>query len=626
MEKQTTFLKSSRVLFLAYQMDDGKGTKTTIHSLMQFLDAYENGATSRYEQTTETCTNSSEKENYKPNDVDSSSNRFIWDQVPVVYKESTENLRTKLKQMQADMKKKTQQMNDLQTTLARKRLAGQIKVKKLREDWNTRIEDAKQSISKREDHLKESIGRSRKEVHNLKAKQSKIESAISNLEYSFPSRIREFESGHLLEVKRQQEKWKQEEKKRLIKKGKDESGLMKKEAAKALEPELKKIIEEHNDNRSRIQSDTDLKVKELRSRLRMEYADKFKTQKARVDDIATKKLEEFDLHYKSNMKQLRTKLERKLREVEIASKNDQDEFIESSKGRLNEKRIQYDDMENKYEMDCARDLLILRKELDEGLEQSKFKYECEISSQKKDFAAKREEWVEQESSKLKHHFEALYQENLNKMKSKHADDIELVKRKLDQKLREKKERNRKKLEEELSSLEDKHKLLLRDSTMKYKAVREELTAVLIEEGELKKLLQSEQEKLSQMIHASIECEEDLEKVIKDQSKKEEDLNGKIEARLKDLNKLKVNLKNLVQAKNETQRKAAEEQEVLSIEMQSLKNEYDSERSKAEVKIKHIIESKNKDICEKQQVLLSLKEKYMQLSDRLKKMKEDEILK
>ncbi|GFH49484.1 predicted protein [Chaetoceros tenuissimus] len=91
------------------------------------------------------------------------------------------------------------------------------------------------------------------------------------------------------------------------------------------------------------------------------------------------------------MKQLRTKLERKLREVETASKKDQDEFIESSKGSLNEKRIQYDDIENKYEMDCARDLLLLRKELDESLEQSKFKYECELKSQKKDFAAKRED-------------------------------------------------------------------------------------------------------------------------------------------------------------------------------------------------------------------------------------------
>ncbi|GFH54883.1 predicted protein [Chaetoceros tenuissimus] len=609
-------------------MNDEKGTKTTIHSLMQFLDAYENGATSRYEQTPGTPTNSSDKENYKPNEINSSSssNQFIWDQVPVVYKESTENVRTKLKQMQADLKKKTQQMNDLQSTLARKRLAGQIKVKKLREEWNTRIEDVKQSISKKEERLKESIGRYRKEVDNLKAKQRKMESAITNLEYSFPSKIREIEAGHLLEVKRQQEKWKQEEKKRLIKKGKDESGIMKKEAAKALEPELKKIIEEHNDNRSRIQSDTDLKIKELRSRLSIEYEDKLKSQKATVDDFASKKLEETDLYYKSNMKQLRTKLERKLREVETASKKDQDEFIESSKGRLNEKRIQYDDMENKYEMDCARDLLLLRKELDESLEQSKFKYECDLSSQKKDFAAKREEWVEQESSKLKHRFEALYQESLNKMKSKHADEIELVKRKLDQKLKEKKEQNRKKLEEELSSLEDKYKLLLRNSTMKHKAVKEELTTISIEEEELKKMLQSEHEQLSQMIHDAIEHEEELEKVTQEQSKKEEALNAKVETRLKDVNQLKAKVQNLVKAKNEVQRKATEEQEILSIEMQSLKNEYDRERSTAEAKIKQIIESKNEDIRKKQQVLLSLKDKYMQFSDRLKKLKEDEILK
>lgn len=611
-------------------MNDGKGTKTTIHSLMQFLDAYENGSTSRSEQSTGTPANSSDKENYKPNDIDSSSssssNRFIWDQVPVVYKESTENVRTKLKQMQVDLKKKTQQMNDLQSTLARKRLAGQIKVKKLKEDWSNRIEDVKQIISKKDERLKESVGRCRKEVENLKAKQSKIESAISNLEDSFPTKIREIESGHILEVTRQQEKWKQEEKKRLIKKGKDESGIMKKEAAKALEPELKKIIEEHNDNRSRIQSDIDLKIKELRSRLSIEYEDKFKSQKATVDDIATKKLEETDLYYKSNMKQLRIKLERKLREVETASKKDQDEFIESSKGRLNEKRIQYDDMENKYEMDCARDLLLLRKELDESLEQSKFKNECDLSSQKKDLTTKREEWVEQESSKLKHHFEAMYQENLNTMKAKHADEIELVKRKLDQKLREKKEQNRKKLEEELTSLEDKYKLLLRDSTMKHKAVREELTAISIEEEELKTLLQSENEKLSQMIHASIEYEEELEKVTKEQNKKEEDLNAKVETRLKDVNQLKAKVQNLVQVKNEAQRKATEEQEILSIEIQSLKNEYDRERSTAEDKIKQIIESKNKNICEKQQHLLSLKEKYVQLSERLKKSKEEEILK
>lgn len=611
-------------------MNDGKGTKTTIHSLMQFLDAYENGSTSRSEQSTGTPANSSDKENYKPNDIDSSSssssNRFIWDQVPVVYKESTENVRIKLKQMQVDLKKKTQQMNDLQSTLARKRLAGQIKVKKLKEDWSNRIEDAKQIISKKDERLKESVGRCRKEVENLKAKQSKIESAITNLEYSLPTKIREIESGHILEVTRQQEKWKQEEKKRLIKKGKDESGIMKKEAAKALEPELKKIIEEHNDNRSRIQSDIDLKIKELRSRLSIEYEDKFKSQKATVDDIATKKLEETDLYYKSNMKQLRIKLERKLREVETASKKDQDEFIESSKGRLNEKRIQYDDMENKYEMDCARDLLLLRKELDESLEQSKFKNECDLSSQKKDLATKREEWVEQESSKLKHHFEAMYQENLNTMKAKHADEIELVKRKLDQKLREKKEQNRKKLEEELTSLEDKYKLLLRDSSMKHKAVREELTAISIEEEELKKVLQSENEKLSQMIHASIEYEEELEKVTKEQNKKEEDLNAKVETRLKDVNQLKAKVQNLVQVKNEAQRKATEEQEILSIEIQSLKNEYDRERSTAEDKIKQIIESKNKNICEKQQHLLSLKEKYVQLSERLKKSKEEEILK
>lgn len=611
-------------------MNDGKGTKTTIHSLMQFLDAYENGSTSRSEQSTGTTANSSDKKNYKPNDIDSSSssssNRFIWDQVPVVYKESTENVRTKLKQMQVDLKKKTQQMNDLQSTLARKRLAGQIKVKKLKEDWSNRIEDVKQIISKKDERLKESIGRCRKEVENWKAKQSKIESAITNLEDSLPTKIREIESGHILEVTRQQEKWKQEEKKRLIKKGKDESGIMKKEAAKALEPELKKIIEEHNDNRSRIQSDIDLKIKELRSRLSIEYEDKFKSQKATVDDIATKKLEETDLYYKSNMKQLRIKLERKLREVESASKKDQDEFIESSKGRLNEKRIQYDDMENKYEMDCARDLLLLRKELDESLEQSKFKNECDLSSQKKDLATKREEWVEQESSKLKHHFEAMYQENLNTMKAKHADEIELVKRKLDQKLREKKEQNRKKLEEELISLEDKYKLLLRDSTMKHKAVREELTAISIEEEELKKVLQSENEKLSQMIHASIEYEEELEKVTKEQNKKEEDLNAKVETRLKDVNQLKAKVQNLVQVKNEAQRKATEEQEILSIEIQSLKNEYDRERSTAEDKIKQIIESKNKNICEKQQHLLSLKEKYVQLSERLKKSKEEEILK
>ena len=103
----------------------------------------------------------------------------------------------------------------------------------------------------------------------------------------------------------EEKKWKEDEMKQFRKLVKGKMCLLKKEAATALEPELRRIVKAHKDKVEKFQDEKDMELKLLSQTLQCEAETRFKQEKESFDEEEEKLLAKIDRENEQKMRRIK---------------------------------------------------------------------------------------------------------------------------------------------------------------------------------------------------------------------------------------------------------------------------------------------------------------------------------
>ena len=132
-----------------------------------------------------------------------------------------------------------------------------------------------------------------------------LEKQINNINQGIPTLCRQLEREGTEEFLVERQRWKSEEKTKLVKLAKVKSAEMKAEAAKTIEPELRKLVEEHNEKKMRLMNEIESKLQGHRNALEEDLGTKIEREKRSVDNEVEMDLRRVDEYFKNKMNELR---------------------------------------------------------------------------------------------------------------------------------------------------------------------------------------------------------------------------------------------------------------------------------------------------------------------------------
>ena len=109
-----------------------------------------------------------------------------------------------------------------------------------------------------------------------------------------------------------QQRWKNEERKRLASITRQKTAELKKEAAKALEPELRKIVQDHKANLERKREEIELDIKTTGEEMKLKYEDLYAVKRRDLETEERHLLQRLDDEYEQKMKILRMEHEQQM--------------------------------------------------------------------------------------------------------------------------------------------------------------------------------------------------------------------------------------------------------------------------------------------------------------------------
>lgn len=132
------------------------------------------------------------------------------------------------------------------------------------------------------------------------------------------------------EMLKLQQKWKQDEHKRLTLIAKQRTSALKKQAAKALEPELRRIVQEHKDELQRKRQEIELDLKTTKEQLQINSKNRFAQKKREIEAEERQLIHQTDEDYGKKIKELEIEHEKKIGEMQ---KKTQGEVIAAKASR-----------------------------------------------------------------------------------------------------------------------------------------------------------------------------------------------------------------------------------------------------------------------------------------------------
>ena len=112
-----------------------------------------------------------------------------------------------------------------------------------------------------------------------------------------------------------QQRWKNDERKRLASITRQKTAELKKEAAKALEPELRKIVQDHKANLGRKREEIELDIKTTGEEMKLKYEDLYAVKRRDLETEERHLLQRLDDEYEHKMKMLRLEHEQKMEDA-----------------------------------------------------------------------------------------------------------------------------------------------------------------------------------------------------------------------------------------------------------------------------------------------------------------------
>lgn len=212
-----------------------------------------------------------------------------------------QSIKANIESIKVDLKAKEEQLASLKAVLARKRLSNQRRIDKLKSEWQEKINESFIEHQRKEEEMIILYEQAKRDVEKLKRKlvdeRAIIHQIVSSRDNICKKYAYSLEQNYIDTCK----KWKAQEKQRLEKLAREKAIDMKEEAAKALEPELRNIVENHKKQLVQMKTENESSIGLLKERLTEEYDAKFRLLQQTLEEEQESNFTELEKKFKQQL-------------------------------------------------------------------------------------------------------------------------------------------------------------------------------------------------------------------------------------------------------------------------------------------------------------------------------------
>lgn len=281
--------------------------------------------------------------------------------------------------------------------------------------------------------LQRHIQQNQEYISDSNRKKDSIEKERHKIEQQMPSLCRQLEREGTEELSREGQRWKAEEKARLVKLAKAKGADMKAEAAKTLEPELRKLVQDHNEQKILLRNNIESKLQLRREEVEEELRIKLNNEQQKVDNEVEGEVTHVDESYKEKNAQLNVQLKRKLEEVEMKTIREREKFLASYRISVEEHKTRSRKQEKIRNEECATEASLKKEETHQTLQQMKSNVAKRVEGEKCRLDANIIEWKNHETIRLSEELCSLMKAEEDGIRVKVAKDLSVIIEKLQEK-------------------------------------------------------------------------------------------------------------------------------------------------------------------------------------------------
>lgn len=272
----------------------------------------------------------------------------------------------------------------------------------------------------------------------MRKKKKRTNSCTKDIVQKAPSLCRDLESEGLKSLQREQQRWKAEEKAQLHTKAKHKSLEMKSQASKALEPELRKLVEKHTIEREKLREEIESNLQSSQARVNLEFETKLQRGMRNIDREEEAALLELDKHYKGKLSELTTQLQHEKRSIEENSKKEKEGLRLSLQMKLDEEKRDCRRSLSNWEKECAKEIKTDRQVVEARLKHVENENNRNVDDLSRRLESNWEAWKVEEELNLKQSFDNFLSREEKGARAKCESEITMVKEKMVGSLNEKK--------------------------------------------------------------------------------------------------------------------------------------------------------------------------------------------
>jgi len=504
-------------------------------------------------------------------------------------KAMSQEIQTRASSMTVELEYKTKKLEELHTLRVRDADAHVQKMKSSKQEWKKRHEDAREEHDKHVNELENtrealalSIPLLQRQIYSLQAEILKTTTSENE--------IRErLNAEGARELENERVHWQMAERNELQMRDKRISSKLKQDAAKAIEPKLRQMMEGHKEELERIEKVLARELDFYRLELYKRANEEFRKESNTIREEEKSRSSHLEKEWTQKLENARKERENELWKVREEYEQRRDEIKKQFKA-CKQKRIE-DHQTDLTEVKKLEDLEMeqIRARHEKSLGALEVEYKARAVQQQKSFSKDFEKWKLQREEQLLNEEAIRINEEVSKMTRKAQADVDKVKKKLDNERVEK-------------SLEEKKKRADQDAAIeeRLEQSKREATTLVQKEGEESRQLEEQQDKLAGLLEAVSAGEAEL---ISQQKR---------------LASLEV--EHVECALGTTSRK-----EQYAKEIADLKTRHDEELKLAKSKVNVMLTQKNESLREAESKLMSLRNNTLTIEKDLVEARKKKLL-
>jgi hypothetical protein len=504
-------------------------------------------------------------------------------------KAMSQEIQTRASSMTVELEYKTKKLEELHTLRVRDADAHVQKMKSSKQEWKKRHEDAREEHDKHVNELENtrealalSIPLLQRQIYSLQAEILKTTTSENE--------IRErLNAEGARELENERVHWQMAERNELQMRDKRISSKLKQDAAKAIEPKLRQMMEGHKEELERIEKVLARELDFYRLELYKRANEEFRKESNTIREEEKSRSSHLEKEWTQKLENARKERENELWKVREEYEQRRDEIKKQFKA-CKQKRIE-DHQTDLTEVKKLEDLEMeqIRARHEKSLGALEVEYKARAVQQQKSFSKDFEKWKLQREEQLLNEEAIRINEEVSKMTRKAQADVDKVKKKLDNERVEK-------------SLEEKKKRADQDAAIeeRLEQSKREATTLVQKEGDESRQLEEQQDKLAGLLEAVSAGEAEL---ISQQKR---------------LASLEV--EHVECALGTTSRK-----EQYAKEIADLKTRHDEELKLAKSKVNVMLTQKNESLREAESKLMSLRNNALTIEKDLVEARKKKLL-